>query len=153
VDVPFTVTVTAAVCDCADQPWIGSGDTATAPVGSTTPHTLPLPTVDTAGMDATPQLRQCLSANSCLTSGSFTAADLGDGVPLESWIGWSNGDTALSLAPTSGGQNGPYAVRVTFTPDEGSPVTYTATDVTVTCTIASIASPSAPTTGLSYDIF
>jgi hypothetical protein len=149
--VDFTVTVTAAVCDCADQPWTSDSvqDTATAPVGSTTTHLLPLPVVDTVSM-TTPQLRQCLADASCASTGTFAAAS---GSPLEDWMAFDADGTSLELTPTSGGQNGSFTVQVTFTPDDGSAITYAATIVTVTCTVVSISSPAAPTTGLSYSIF
>jgi len=122
-------------------------------VGDTTPHTLPLPAVDTAGRDATPALRQCATENSCSTAGTFDAVQLLDGSSLPAWISWTSGDTALSIEPTSGDQNGDYTITVTYQPDEGDAVSYTATVVSVTCTVTSFAAPDAPTTGLTYSIF
>lgn len=56
------------------------------------------------------------------------------GAPLESWIGWVSGDTSLNIAPDNDSQVGVHTVEVTFTPTDGSPVTYVAVSITVQAT-------------------
>ena len=58
------------------------------------------------------------------------------------------------MTPTSGSQNGDYTVTVTFTPTEGINIpTYTATIISVTCTVDSFSAPVEPSSDLSYEIF
>ena len=100
-------------------------------------------------------MRAC-SANSCATTGSFTAVTLSGGGSLPSWITTTTSDTVLSIAPTDGSvkSSNDWVVAVVYTPTAGSNnPAYTAVTITVTCEITSWTVGGAGTTSISYNVF
>ena len=152
----FSVVIATPACTCAQQTWdVGTGTTSTAPVGSTTSVTLPLPSVSASAYTSTPAMRAC-SASTCSTAGSFTSVLLSSGAALPSWITTANSSTELSIAPTDGTPmaSGNWVIAVVYTPTEGTTnPSYTAVTITVTCEITSWSMSAAGTTSFSYDIF
>ena len=83
------------------------------------------------------------------------------GTTLPAWITFSSTNSAvqtITISPPDGSVNGQHTLYATFTPTNGSPITYTAMTFTVTCTLTDYTLPSAPTDGnggfdLSYIVF
>lgn len=150
----FTVTVNTPACDCSLQPWDdGTGVTSTSPVGSTTNVNLPTPSVSSSAYSSSPAMRAC-TADSCATTGAFTAVTLADGTALPNWIVASS--TALAITPADGTvkASNDWVVIVTYTPTAGSNnPAYTAVTITVSCEITSFAISGAGTTTVAYNVF
>ena len=138
------------------MPWSnGSGTTKSAPVGSTTEVTLPLPSPSNTAYSATPAMRACAN-NSCATTGSFTTVNLTGGASLPNWITTKSSNTKIDIAPTVGSvmASNPWVVTVVYTPTNGSnKPAYTAVTITVTCVVTSFAVSNPGTTSHTYNTF
>ena len=152
----FTVTINTPACNCDLQPWTaGTGVTQTAPVGSTTTVTLPLPSVATNAYTSGPAMRQCQATSvTCATTGSFTAVTLTGGTALPGWI--SFGTTSIDITPADGSvkASNDWVVVVTYTPTKGSnQPSYTAVTITVSCEVTSFSVSNPGTTSHTYNTF
>lgn len=56
------------------------------------------------------------------------------------------------MTPTAASHIGTWTLKATFTPDNGSAITYTAISITVTCTVTSFTIGAGPS-NLNYDVF
>jgi hypothetical protein len=78
---------------------------------------------------------------------------------LPNWFTFSSSGSetqTIDATPPTGAYNGYHTIFATFTPTNGSPPTYTAVTIEVTCTITAFAlptTPAEPTFDLSYIIF
>ena len=166
VDYPNVVTytlknieITAPACDCSALAWDAPVvATPTFAVAATGTPTLTLPVANTSAKSTNAPYAACYNiapASGCAETGRFSAGSIkyddgvtSGGTTLPSWITFSSTGTSaqtISIAPPDGTKNGKHKLFATFTPDHGSPITYTVMHFEVTCTLTDYVMPSIPT--------
>jgi hypothetical protein len=168
-----SVQITAATCVCSHLRWDApTKATPTFAVAATGTPTLTPPVVNKGAQATVAAFDSCYKvgtpAPGCAETGKFNAGSIkyddgvtAGGTTLPTWISFSSSGVVaqtLTIAPPNGGVNGQHTLFATFTPDNGSAITYTVMTFTVTCTLTDYTMPSAPVDNaggfdLSYIVF
>ena len=115
--------------------------------------TIPAATVDQVNSELLgPKMRACYapSGPGCDTGQTFVVT-LSDGTALPSFLSQNVG--MLDINPTISDDVGPWSLKIASTPVYGSPLDYNSLDIEITCTVTSLVSPAAPTSGLDYTLY
>jgi hypothetical protein len=163
------ITLTAAACDCSYLLW--DNPTTTTPIiildHTASTQTIPEPIPNTSNRATYASFDNCyLTSNNCATTGTFSAGSVtyNDGVTaggttLPTWITFSSSGSivqTIDITAPDGSYNGVHTLYATFTPTNGSPITYTAMSFEIQCAVTSFTlptTPAEPTFDLSYIIY
>ena len=176
-DTLITITVNEATCNCAalawDNPTTGVDVTSSVIFASTSTsdQVLVKPDANTGAQTTNPSFQKCyigVSPPGCSSDGEVTAIQWvfnGATASKPSWITWpvtgdtdtntdsSSRKTKIQIAPVDGTQKGTHSILATWTPTNGSAVTYTALTFAVGCKITSFTVAGAPGSDPTYEIF
>jgi hypothetical protein len=157
IDVPVTVIVSGAACNCSLLTWDPPTQvTATINVSNTNnPRTATATkgTVNAASKLASPAIRAC--GNSCPVTSTLTATQKGGAALDASWMSFDTNTNQFTLNPRTSAHIGiwTFTILQTVAAGSGANISYDGVRVTVGCFITAMPSPAAPTTGLTAELY